>query len=282
MRGWGRPLGLAGFWLAQWAGYVALAGSGMSRPAAFAACAGVALFAMGRSMSAARKALLAGGFPASFAALMIAHGAGLPGWAWLAPLIAGALIFPRLSQEDAPLWFSPKGALDELAREVELPAGARVMDAGSGAGHGLRALRRAYPQARVSGVEASRALCALSRAWEPQARVARADLWSSPWTDQDLVYLFLRPEAMARALDKALGEMRDDAWVASLEFALPAPSDWSGRSKGKTLYAYRVGSLRERMRVDEAPMGAQAAKSPPAAEGLEGRRAVGESSPGRA
>lgn len=248
MRGWGRPLGLAAFWLAQWAGYVALASNGVERPTAFAACAGVALFMLARGGSPARKILLAAGFPASYAALMLAHGA--PGWVWLAPLAAGLLIFPRLSQEDAPLWFSPKGALDELAEAAPLKAGARVMDAGSGAGHGLRALARAYPGASVSGVEASGALCALSRRWAAPARVERADLWTVSWEGQDLVYLFLRPEAMARALDKAISEMADESWVASLEFALPAPADWAGRARGKTLYAYRVGSLRERLTGD--------------------------------
>lgn len=245
MKGWARPLGVAAFWLAQWAGYVALAANGVERHTAFIVAAGAAIFAVRRAQGGTRKALLVAGFPASFAALLLAHHAGLPGWAWLAPLAAGLLIFPRLSQEDAPLWFSPKGALDQLAEAAPLGPGARVMDAGSGAGHGLRALARAYPEAAVSGVEASGVLCALSRRWASPATVTQADLWSVSWATEDLVYLFLRPEAMASALDKAAAEMKSEAWVASLEFALPAPADWTGKAGNKTVYAYRVGGLRE-------------------------------------
>ena len=48
---------------------------------------------------------------------------------------------------------TPTGALDGLAQVLPLPAGARVLDAGCGLGHGLRALHRAWPQALLHGVE---------------------------------------------------------------------------------------------------------------------------------
>lgn len=37
-----------------------------------------------------------------------------------------------------------------------------------------------------------------------------------------MVYLFQRPESMPRAADKAARELRRGAWLASLEFAVPA------------------------------------------------------------
>lgn len=261
MKGWGRPLGMALLWLAQWAGYIALAGSGMARSSAFALCAGAAMMTLARKKaSPMQKALLVAGFPASFVALLLAHQWSTPGWVWLAALVAGAAVFPRLSREDAPLWFSPAGAARELASWLALPAGAVIVDAGSGMGHALRALKKAYPHARVQGVESSAALCWLSRWSAPGCEVARADLWESSWSQADLVYLFLRPEAMSRALEKARKELKPEAWLVSLEFALGAPARRVGKeSGGKTLYLYKASDLQEREEdPPESPAGALA------------------------
>ena len=43
----------------------------------------------------------------------------------------------------------------------------------------------------------------------------------SSWAGHDLVYLFQRPESMARAWAKASSEMRPGAHLVSLEFAVP-------------------------------------------------------------
>jgi hypothetical protein len=96
-----------------------------------------------------------------------------------------------------------------------------VLDAGCGLGDGLRALRRAYPQARLEGVEWSwplRFLCALRCPW---AQVRRGDMWRTDWSSYQLVYLFQRPESMARAAAKAQAEMASGSWLVSLEFAVP-------------------------------------------------------------
>lgn len=88
-------------------------------------------------------------------------------------------------------------------------------------GDGLQALRRAYPQARIEGVEWSwplRLLCALRCPW---ARVRQGDMWRADWSGYQLVYLFQRPESMARAAAKARAELAPGAWLVSLEFPLP-------------------------------------------------------------
>ncbi|MGE5331900.1 MAG: class I SAM-dependent methyltransferase, partial [Nitrospirota bacterium] len=111
--------------------------------------------------------------------------------------------------------------LQGLAAQVPLAPGARVLDAGCGLGDGLRALRRAYPQARLEGVEWSwplRFLCALRCPW---AQVRRGDMWRTDWSSYQLVYLFQRPESMARAAAKAQAEMASGSWLVSLEFAVP-------------------------------------------------------------
>ena len=115
-----------------------------------------------------------------------------------------------------------------------------MLDAGCGLGDGLRALRQAYPLARLDGLERSwplRWLCALRCPW---ARVRQGDIWLADWSSSQLVYLFQRPESMTRALVKA-GEMAPGSWLVSLEFPLPgvAPqAQWPVREGGRMVWVY--------------------------------------------
>ena len=166
-----------------------------------------------------RRLIVAGGFPLSW--LLTGHAAAVPPWVWLMPLALLMLAYPRHAWHDAPLFPTPRGALAELARLAPLRPDARVLDAGCGLGHGLRELRAAYPLARLEGIEWS-ALLARLAAWRcPWAEVRRGDMWAQSWSGVDLVYLFQRPESMARALAKAESELGADAWLASLDFELP-------------------------------------------------------------
>ncbi|MBA4111962.1 MAG: methyltransferase type 12 [Verminephrobacter sp.] len=165
-----------------------------------------------------RRALIAAGFPL---ALALTGVAAVPAWAWLVPLALLLGVYPLNAWRDAPLFPTPHHALQGLAAQVPLAPGARVLDAGCGLGDGLLALRRAYPQARIEGVEWSwplRLLCQLRCPW---ARVRRGDMWRADWSGCQLVYLFQRPESMARAAAKAQAEMAPGSWLVSLEFAVP-------------------------------------------------------------
>lgn len=164
-----------------------------------------------------RRVLIALGFPLSLA---LTGAAALPAWAWLIPLVLLLAVYPLNAWRDAPLFPTPAGALQGLETLAPLPPGARVLDAGCGLGDGLRALRQAYPQAQLDGLERSwplRWLCALRCPW---ARVRQGDIWLADWGSYQLVYLFQRPESMTRALVKA-GEMAPGSWLVSLEFPLP-------------------------------------------------------------
>lgn len=165
-----------------------------------------------------RRALIAAGFPL---ALALTGVAAVPAWAWLVPLALLLCVYPLNAWRDAPLFPTPHHALQGLAGQVPLAPGARVLDAGCGLGDGLLALRQAYPDARIEGVEWSwplRLLCALRCPW---ARVRRGDMWRADWSGYQLVYLFQRPESMARAAAKAQAEMAPGACLVSLEFAVP-------------------------------------------------------------
>jgi SAM-dependent methyltransferase len=162
-----------------------------------------------------RRLMIALGFPLSLA---LSGGLALPSWAWLLPLLLLLLIYPLNAWRDAPLFPTPKNALNGLPAQCPIAFDALILDAGCGLGDGLIALRTAYPQARLQGLEWSwplRALCALRCPW---ARVRQGDIWQADWSAYDMVYLFQRPESMPRAAAKARGELKPGAWLVSLEF----------------------------------------------------------------
>jgi hypothetical protein len=239
------PLPALAAWALAWLLFRALASFGV--PPWLGLLAGTAL-GLGlslRTRSRLRALVVAGGFPASLMASGLAG--ALPSWAWLLPLALLLLLYPRHAWRDAPLFPTPAGALDGLALALPLSPGARVLDAGCGLGHGLRALRHAYPRARLDGVEWSWPLALVARAACPQAHVRRADLWVGSWADYDLVYLFQRPESMPRALDKACAEMRRGAWLVSLEFEALGwqPQRQLRCPDGRVLWLYRLPLQRD-------------------------------------
>lgn len=186
-----------------------------------------------------RRGLIATGFPLSLALL---GAASLPTWAWLVPLLLLLLVYPLNAWRDAPLFPTPRHALQSLAVQAPLPLGARVLDAGCGLGDGLKALRRTYPAAQLEGVEWSwplRLLCALRCPW---AYVRQGDMWAVDWSGYYMVYLFQRPESMARAAAKAEAELALGAWMVSLEFSIPGvlPCAQLREPGGRVVWLYRM------------------------------------------
>jgi trans-aconitate methyltransferase len=145
---------------------------------------------------------------------------------------------------DAPFFPTPAQALHGLDRVVPLAAGARVLDAGCGLGHGLLALQRLYPQAAFEGVEWSAPLAWWGQRRARFAQLRRGDMWAHSWAGYEMVYLFQRPESMARALAKAEAEMAPGSWLASLEFAVPGrePAATLCRAGAKPVWLYRIGA----------------------------------------
>jgi len=241
--GWPLPALLA--WAAAWLHYLLLGALGAPTWLGLLAgsITGLAVSLLGATRM--RSLVIAAGFPLSLWASGAA--AALPAWAWLLPLALLLLLYPRSAWRDAPLFPTPAHALDGLAVKAMLPPGARVLDAGCGLGHGLRALRNAYPRARLEGVEWSWPLALVARAACPRAHVRRADLWAGSWADYDLVYLFQRPESMPRALDKACAEMRRGAWLVSLEFEALGwqPQRQLRCPDGRVLWLYRLPLQRD-------------------------------------
>ncbi len=163
-----------------------------------------------------RKALVFLGFPLSMG---LASGTfSLPPLGWLLLLGPVLLVYPRSAWRDAPFFPTPKKALQDLPRHVPLQKDARILDAGSGLGDGLIALRKAYPNVALHGLEMSwplRLLSALRCRW---ARIEQGDIWLADWSGYHMVYLFQRPESMPRAVEKAQADLRPGCWLVSLEF----------------------------------------------------------------
>ena len=227
-------------WAACWAAFAALRAQGASPAVAVATATLLGVFVAVAAATPWRRVFVAAGFPLSFAVSGAA--AGLPGWAWLAPFAALAILYPVGAWRDAPLFPTPQGALRGLAAQVALPADGRFLDAGCGLGDALIELHREFPRATLVGVEKSaplRLACALRCRF---ATVRRADMWSFDWSGHDLVYVFQRPESMERVVAKASRELRAGAWLASLEFEVDSrrPTWVFVCADGRPLWLYRM------------------------------------------
>jgi SAM-dependent methyltransferase len=236
------PLPALAAWAAAWASFIGLRSLGAPAPAALALSSGLGIALAVFGTTRWRRLFIAAGFPLSLAASGLAG--ALPGWAWLLPLALLLAVYPLNAWRDAPLFPTPAGALRGLAALAPLPAQARVLDAGCGLGAGLRALRAEYPAAKLSGLEWSwplRFACALRCRF---ASVRRADIWVADWSGQDLVYLFQRPESIARAVDKAARELRPGAWLASLEFEASGLRPTARLPGAKPVWLYRAPFVR--------------------------------------
>lgn len=209
-------------------------------PAVLASASGALLALAPRATSGWRRIFMAAGFPVSAALSGAATAA--PGWAWLLPLALLLAAYPLRAWRDAPLFPTPTDALQGLCDAVPLPAGARVLDAGCGLGHGLAALRAAWPEARLEGIEWSWPLRLASGLRCPWARVRQGDMWAADWSGCAVVYLFQRPESMARAWAKAQAELAPGAWLVSLDFAVPdvEPALVLRRTGAQPVWAYRL------------------------------------------
>jgi SAM-dependent methyltransferase len=226
-------------WALCWLIYLQLqrAGTGTLLALVVATAFSVALSTQGDSWW--RRAIIGLGFPLS---LLLVGGLPIPAWGWLPPLALLALIYPLNAWRDAPLFPTPADALNELSFVAPLEPGAKVLDAGCGLGHGLEALRQAYPLAELHGLEWSRPLAWLCARRCPWAKVEQGDIWQADWSGYDLVYLFQRPESMPRAIEKAKAELKPGAWLVSLEFeavGLTPVAKLEG-AQGKPVWVYQA------------------------------------------
>lgn len=206
-------------WLLAWVVLRTLVGTGASPLAAALTATAVAAYPALKASTPTRRWIMAAGFPVSIMAAGLVN--ATDALLWLLPLAALMIFYPVRSWRDAPLFPTPAAALAELPRHLRLQAGASVLDAGCGLGHGLRAWHGLYPEARLHGVEWSWLWSSAARLWCPWAHIRRGDMWSQDWSNHDVIYVFQRPESMPRVWDKACREMCPGSKVVSLAFEIP-------------------------------------------------------------
>jgi SAM-dependent methyltransferase len=227
-------------WALAWGVFIGVGRLGLGSFAAFGVALLVSALPAWSGPTPWRRVFMIAGFPLS----LVASGAasGLPAWAWLMPLALLLVLYPLRSWSDAPLFPTPPNALQGLASVAPLEKGARVVDAGCGLGAGLTELQRAYPDALVHGLEWSWPLTLVCKLRCRFAQVQRSDIWSSDWSGFDMVYLFQRPESMARAMEKAGSELPPGRWLVSLEFEASgfAPTARFETVQGKPVWVYQT------------------------------------------
>jgi len=233
------PLAALLAWGAAWGLFWGAQGLGLSAGASLLAAATLGGIFCLLEATWWRRAIIGLGFPLSLA---FSGAVVVPTWAWLLLALLLLLIYPFKAWRDAPLFPTPANALHDLARCAPVPAAALVLDAGCGLGDGLIALRQAYPQAQLHGLEWSwplRALCALRCPW---ARIRQGDIWRAEWAPYDLVYLFQRPESMARAVKKAQAQLHRGAWLVSMEFeaTMLTPQAVLRCAEGRCVWLYQA------------------------------------------
>lgn len=145
-----------------------------------------------------------------------------PGW-YLAAFCILLFIYWTSFHTQVPLYLSNRPTADALAGLLpERPAS--MLDIGAGTGSLLRRLAALRPDCRFRGVELAPGPWLAGRlllAGRTQVEWRRADLFSEPWADYDLVYAFLSPVPMAAVWQKAVAEMRAGSLLVSNTFGIP-------------------------------------------------------------
>lgn len=145
-----------------------------------------------------------------------------PGW-FLAAFVVLLLVFWRTDKSRVPLYLTNRATAEALLKR--LPASpCRVLDLGCGDGGLLRRLAAARPDCNFSGIEHAPLtwLLALLRSLgQPNLTVRRADFWTEPLGDYEVVYAFLSPAPMLELWSKARAEMAPDSLLISNSFAVP-------------------------------------------------------------
>ena len=237
---WPMPAVLA--WASGWLAWRLAAAAGLVDWAAFGVAVVAATALASTCRTRWRRAIAAAGLPL---AGLLSGADALPTWAWLAMLLPLLAAYPLRAWRDAPFFPTPLDALAGIDAVVTA-APQRVLDAGCGLGHGLQALRGVWPRAELTGLEWSALLSVFARlrCRGIGARVQQADMWAGSWSGFDLIYLFQRPESMARAFAKARAELAPGAWFVSLEFAVPGADECLQRclegGGRRALWIYRL------------------------------------------
>ena len=264
-------------WLLAWGAYLVLvqAGQGPGTAAVLISLAGCLAARWGQSRG--RRLIIGLGFPLSW--LWLADWATLAAPLWLLPLAVLLLLYPPSAWRLHDPATEPD--FGDLRERLELPPMARIVAVGplpglpnsQPLGPLLRALERAFPDARHTGLCPGWADWLRAHLSGTQAHLLRTDPWRSDWSACELLLLALPTPASAAvpgaskptssanhpltaanaghaahhaaleaAVHKAAHELPPGAWLGSLGQPLPGcqPSlEWPCHPGG-TLWLYQA------------------------------------------
>ncbi|MFC3531147.1 SAM-dependent methyltransferase [Vogesella facilis] len=135
-------------------------------------------------------------------AVLLALQLQLPGWLYLLGLLLCLALSRNALTEQVPLYLSSQESIAALV--AALPAGARVLDLGSGDGRVVLQLAALRPDLTVCGVENALLpwLWSRWRYWRAgrpgNACLRFGSFWRLDWQPYDVVHAFLSPVPMAR------------------------------------------------------------------------------------
>lgn len=143
-----------------------------------------------------------------------------------------------------------RAVLREAFERGELPRDASILDLGSGNGQLAMSLARAFPAARVTGVELSLVPWLVSVLLLRLSRLnnldyVRGDFWAYDCARYDVVVIYLTENVIGKVGDKLRREMMPGAWVIANDTALregwvPVLTRETGLL-GMKVYVYRQG-----------------------------------------
>lgn len=163
-------------------------------------------------------------------ALLLASGAPLPSWVFLAGFFLLLLLNWNSFGEQVPLYLTGSGTRKQLASLLaQQPERFRFVDLGCGPAGALLSLARQFPQAQFVGVETAPLSFAI--AWLRTLRVSNCQiryesLWRTDLSAFDVVYCFLSPAPMAQLWVKVCEQMQAGSLLVSNTFEVPGqPAD---------------------------------------------------------
>jgi ribosomal protein L11 methylase PrmA len=140
----------------------------------------------------------------------------------------------------APIVFSPKLALRQALRHLELPKGSRFCDLGAGTGRTMIIARKEFGL-QVTGFELSPPLFLISKINfllnRTKNTLRMKNFYSQNLRENDAIFCFLTSQAMEKLRPKFEKELKNGTIVISYAFEI---KDWkpkkvlSGRCPGKT------------------------------------------------
>ncbi len=165
-----------------------------------------------------KKIFLLLGFPLSAFLLQINQASSTIGW--LMPLLILLIVYPPNSWKDAPIYPTPKNALDGLNAILNLKNNSKILDFGCGVGHGIKAILQEWPNSYVFGVENSIFFYLFTKLKYHKATIIFDNMWDVHLSNFNVLYVFQRPETMTEIWEKAKKEMPPNSFVISLSFPI--------------------------------------------------------------